>query len=147
MSTDKDEVLDSPTGWVAEHVRKYIETDGRVGHVYQGWTSLLLTTRGRKSGQPRRTALIYAKDGDRYLIVGSNGGSPTHPAWYLNMLDYPEVDVQVAADKFRARARAATPEERPALWKIAASAFPQYDKYQAQTDREIPVVILERVDP
>jgi deazaflavin-dependent oxidoreductase (nitroreductase family) len=142
---EQDDMPDSPMEWVAEHIRAYIETDGREGHLYQGWTTLLLTTRGRKSGKPRRTALIYAQDGDRYVLVGSNGGSPRHPAWYLNVVEHPEVAVQVGADKFIARARTATSEEKPALWEQAASAFPLYNTYQAKTDREIPVVIIERV--
>ncbi|GAA0971647.1 nitroreductase family deazaflavin-dependent oxidoreductase [Acrocarpospora macrocephala] len=142
---ERDDMPESPTGWVAKHVRAYVESDGREGHLFQGLTTLLLTTRGRKSGQPRRTALIYAQDGDRYVLVGSNGGSSHHPAWYLNLIEHPEVAVQVGADKLLARARTATAQEKPALWKLAASAFPQYDTYQATTDREIPVVIIERV--
>jgi deazaflavin-dependent oxidoreductase (nitroreductase family) len=102
-----------------------------------------LTTRGRRSGLLRRTALIYGRDGDNYLVVASTGGGPQHPAWYLNLAADPEVQVQVLADTFRARARTATAEERPALWRTMASIFPMYDQYQAKTDREIPIVILE----
>jgi deazaflavin-dependent oxidoreductase (nitroreductase family) len=142
---EHEDLLDSPTEWVADHIRAYVETDGREGHLYHGWTTLLLTTRGRKSGKPRRTALIYALDDDRYVLVGSNGGSPGHPAWYLNVVEHPEVAVQVGAEKFLARARTATADEKPALWELAASAYPLYDTYQAKTDREIPVVIIERV--
>jgi deazaflavin-dependent oxidoreductase (nitroreductase family) len=146
MTAHKDEkVLDSPTGWVAQHIRNYVESDGREGHLYQGIPALLLTTRGRRSGTLRRTALFYGEDGDRYLVVASNGGAAHHPAWYLNLVARPEVQVQVGPETFGARARAATAEERPRLWRQMAAVFPMYDTFQAKTDREIPVVIVERV--
>ena len=100
-----EEVLDSPTGWVAEHVRAYVESDGATGHHHQGQDNLLLITRGRKSGKLRRTALIYGRDGERYLVVASNGGSNQHPLWYQNLLAQPSVQVQVGADVFAAVAR------------------------------------------
>jgi deazaflavin-dependent oxidoreductase (nitroreductase family) len=142
---EQEEVIDSPTGWVNEHIRGYVESGGEKGHRWQGVTTLLLTTCGRRSGQLRRTALIYGRDGDRYLIVASIGGAPKHPNWYLNLVANSEVTVQVGPEVFRARARTATPEEKPPLWKTMATIFPTYDSYQAKTDREIPVVILERV--
>jgi deazaflavin-dependent oxidoreductase (nitroreductase family) len=107
-------------------------------------TTLLLTTSGRRSGQPRTTPLIYGRAGEKYLIVGSRGGAPTHPGWYENLVANPVVRVQVMADRFKARARTATPAERPALWKTMAAIWPPYDEYQQRTAREIPVVILER---
>lgn len=144
MTTDNtDEVLDSPTDWVAQHVRSYLATNGEDGHLYQGWPTLLLTTRGRKSGKLRRTALIYQQDGDRYLLVASNAAAPKHPAWYVNLVANPEVTVQVGADTFTARARTATPEEKRLLWPRMTAIFPLYDTYQAQTDRELPLVILD----
>jgi deazaflavin-dependent oxidoreductase (nitroreductase family) len=143
MSTH-DEVQDSPTDWVAGHVRSYVETDGQSGHEWRpGVPTLLITTRGRKSGTLHRTALIYGRDGDRYLVVASRGGSPLHPSWYHNLIDHPEVDLQVGAAKFRARARTAGADEKPRLWSIMASIWPDYDSYQSKTDRDIPVVILE----
>jgi deazaflavin-dependent oxidoreductase (nitroreductase family) len=148
MMAAQDEVFDSPTGWVGRHIRRYVESDGHSGHRWHGTDTLLLTTRGRKSGKLRRTALIYGRDGDRYLVVASNGGSRTHPSWYLNLTADPEVEVQVGADKFAARARTATAEEKPPLWRRMASMFPQYDSYQRRAQkagRDIPVVILERV--
>jgi deazaflavin-dependent oxidoreductase (nitroreductase family) len=103
-----------------------------------------LTTLGRRSGKPRRLALIYGKDGDRYVVVASKGGSDKHPEWYLNILDNPEVQVQVMADRFRAKARTATPEEYEILWPRMAEIWPDYNKYRERTDRQIPLVILER---
>ena len=143
METE-DDIFDSPTGWVAEHIRRYVETDGRNGHMWQGVPTLLLTTRGRKSGKRRRTALIYGKDGDNYIVVASRGGHAKHPAWYLNLVENPLVEVQVGADKFAARASAATAEEKARLWSMMVSIWPSYDGYQAKTDREIPVVVLAR---
>ena len=142
----QEEVTDSPTGWVAEHVDRYVETDGREGHEWRGVPTLLLTTRGRKSGKLRRTALIYGKDGEgRYLLVASKGGAPEHPSWYLNLAAHPEVEVQVGADKFAARARTADAREKPRLWQLMTSIWPDYDGYQKKTDRDIPVVIVERI--
>ncbi len=142
-----ERVTDSPTGWVAEHVHRYVESDGENGHEWRpGVPTLLLTTRGRKSGLRRRTALIYGKDGDRHLVVASRGGSPHHPAWYLNLAEHPEVGVQVGADRFTARARTASPEEKPRLWQLMTGIWPAYDSYQTKTTMEIPVVILERTD-
>ena len=142
----QEEITDSPTGWVAEHVDRYVETDGREGHEWRGVPTLLLTTRGRKSGKLRRTALIYGEDGEgRYLLVASRGGAPEHPSWYLNLAAHPEVEVQVGADKFAARARTADAREKPRLWQLMTSIWPDYDGYQKKTSRDIPVVIVERI--
>jgi deazaflavin-dependent oxidoreductase (nitroreductase family) len=130
---------------VADHIRTYVESGGKEGHLFQGWPTLLLTTRGRKSGALRRTALIYGRDGDRYLLVASNGGAARHPAWYLNLIAHPEAALQVGTDKFTAQASVATAEEKPPLWRLMVSIFPSYDDYQAQADRDIPLVILERL--
>ena len=138
------EVHDNPTDWVADHIKRYLETDGEDGHSWRGTQTLLLTTTGRKSGQKRRTALIYAKVGDNYVVVASRGGAPAHPGWYLNLSETPDVDVQVMGDRFAATARTASPDEKESLWPIMTAEWPQYDQYQAKTDREIPVVILEK---
>lgn len=127
-----------------EHVKRYEETDGAEGHEWQNTTALILTTRGRKSGEARRTPLIYQRNGDDVLIVASRGGAPEPPAWYLNLSDDPEVGVQIGADRFTARARTATEQERPELWSIMTATWPAYDEYQTRTDRPIPVVVLER---
>jgi deazaflavin-dependent oxidoreductase (nitroreductase family) len=127
-----------------EHVDRYRASDGEEGHDWQGVHTLLLTTTGRKSGKQRTTPLIYGTHGDDYLVVGSQGGAPKHPAWYLNLSEDPEVEVQVKGDRFKARARTARPEEKPELWKIMTADWPYYDDYQKRTEREIPVVVLER---
>ncbi|GAA4553586.1 nitroreductase family deazaflavin-dependent oxidoreductase [Amycolatopsis samaneae] len=129
-----------------EHVRRYEETNGEVGHDWEkGAPILVLTTKGRKSGEDRKFALIYQEvDGD-HVIVASKGGAPNHPGWYLNLVANPEVKVQVKADRFTARARTAEGEERAKLWERLAAVWPDYDEYRKKTDREIPVVVLERV--
>jgi deazaflavin-dependent oxidoreductase (nitroreductase family) len=127
-----------------EHVQRYVETDGEVGHEWQGTKTLILTTTGRRSGAERLNALIYGQHGDDYLVVASKGGADDPPAWYLNLQANPEVQVQVLGDRFTARARTATPEEKPALWRTMTAEWPAYDEYQQKTEREIPVVILER---
>lgn len=127
-----------------EHTRRYRETGGDVGHEWQGTQTLLLTTTGRKSGEPRELPLIYAPWDDTYLVVASNGGSDQPPAWYLNLEANPEVEVQVRDDRFKARARIATPEEKAEMWTTMTAEWPAYDDYQKTTDREIPIVVLER---
>ncbi len=141
----QEEIRDSPVGWAAEHTRQYVQTNGEQGHMWRGVPTLLLTTKGRRSGKLRRTALIYGLDGDRYLVVASKGGAQQHPLWYLNLLEHPEVEIQVGGDRFRASARTATAEEKPWLWERMTQIWPAYDEYQTKTDRDIPVIILERI--
>ncbi|MGC4796647.1 nitroreductase family deazaflavin-dependent oxidoreductase [Micromonospora saelicesensis] len=137
-------VEDSPVGWVASHIRRYVRTDGADGGTFHGVPSLLLTTRGRRSGTLRRTALMYGRDGDNYLLVASNGGAAKHPAWYLNLSADPAVEIQVGAERITGRARTATGEERVRLWPVMTKVFPTYARYEKETDREIPVVVIER---
>jgi deazaflavin-dependent oxidoreductase (nitroreductase family) len=143
--TDHNEITDSPVKNVASHIRNYIETDGKKGHLYHGMPTLLLTVRGRKSGKLYRTALIYGEDAGRYLVIPSDGGADEDPSWYLNLLADPQVDVQIMDEKFAARARVATPDEKPALWDIMTRIFSTYNTYQKKSKRDIPVVILERI--
>ncbi len=127
-----------------QHVERYVETGGDEGHDWEGTTVLILTTTGRKSGDERSTPLIYQQHGDDYLIVASKGGADEPPAWYLNLEEHPAITVQVKADRFAARARTATSDEKPGMWQTMTAAWPAYDDYQQQTEREIPVVVLER---
>lgn len=138
MSSDDDLFGD-------EHVRVYQETGGERGYDWHGTKILLLTTTGRRSGEPRTMALIHQVDGDRWVVVASKGGAPQHPAWYQNLEADPEATIQVKADRIGVRAHAAQGEERDRLWKLMTEAWPPYDDYQAKTSRQIPVVVLERV--
>jgi len=128
-----------------KHVQRYRETGGDVGHRWKrGSKILLLTTKGRNSGEPRTTPLIYEEDGERYVIVASKGGAPAHPGWYRNLQKDPSVELQVLNEVFPAHARTAEGEERERLWQLVNQQWPDYDSYQTKTDREIPVVVLER---
>jgi deazaflavin-dependent oxidoreductase (nitroreductase family) len=132
------------TSWFGqEHVDRYRATDGAEGHEWEGTHALLLTTTGRRSGEPRTTPLIYGTEGDSYLVVASNGGSDAPPSWYLNVVSKPEVEVQIKGERFKARARDANAAEKGRMWQVMTSEWPAYDEYQQNTDREIPVVVLE----
>jgi deazaflavin-dependent oxidoreductase (nitroreductase family) len=127
----------------AEHVRRYRETDGEVGHEWRGAEIILVTTTGNKSGEERTTPLIYRQVGDDFVIVASNGGFRL-PGWFHNIERDPEVTVQHLGDVFQARARVVTGETRPGLWKTMNEKWPAYDEYQERAEWEIPVVVLER---
>jgi deazaflavin-dependent oxidoreductase (nitroreductase family) len=138
--------------WIKDHAQRYLATDGADGHIItppgqdRPVPTLLLTTVGRKSGQHLLMPLIYGKNGDDHIIIASRGGAPEHPSWYLNLVDTPEVEVQVLADKFEARARTAHGAERQKLWDMMAEMCPFYRRYQETAgDREIPVIVLERI--
>ena len=130
--------------WAAEHMKNYLATDGEDGHIWRGVPTLLLTTTGRKSGEPRMLPLIYGKHGDDVVIIASKGGHADHPSWYINLHANPAVKVQVAADKFSATAITITDERRQAMWNALAEIWPPYIEYQEKTDRQIPVVLLQR---
>jgi len=127
-----------------EHVRVYRETGGERGYRWRGTTILLLTTKGRKSGEERTTPLIHRTDGDRWVIVASKGGAPEHPGWFQNLEADPEATIEVKDERIPVRASTAEGDERQRLWKLMTEDWPAYDEYQQKTDREIPVVILER---
>jgi deazaflavin-dependent oxidoreductase (nitroreductase family) len=141
--TDLDDPIDPPPGWQRDHVERYLATDGADGHQWRhGAHILLLTTIGRRSGKARRTPLIYGRDGDRYLVVASNGGEDEHPLWYRNLSADSRVRLQVGAQRFDAVAHTASGEERARLWPVMTAIWPDYDVYQTRTSREIPVVVL-----
>jgi F420H(2)-dependent quinone reductase len=129
------------------HQWAYELTDGRWGHRLGKLQMLLLRTTGRTSGRQRTAALLYLDDGDRLVVVGSKGGSDTPPGWLLNLQAHPEVDVQVGTQRFPARARIATEAEQQRLWPVFTALRPDYERYQAQTSRRIPLVLLEPTRP
>ncbi len=122
----------------------YRETGGEQGYDWRGTTTLLLTTKGRSSGQERTTPLIFRDDGDRWVVVASKGGAPEHPDWYKNLEADPEATIQVKADRIPVRAEAAQGGERARLWGRMTEVWPPYDEYQQKTEREIPVVVFSR---
>jgi deazaflavin-dependent oxidoreductase (nitroreductase family) len=139
-----EEVFDNPTGWVADHVRRYVESGGTRGHRFNGNDALLLTTRGRRTGRLRRTALYYGRDGERYVLVATALRGGGDPAWYLNLLQNPAVVVQVGPEVFGAIARPAGASERPRLWDLMLRLVPKYSVYETRASRELVVVVVER---
>lgn len=133
------------------NVAVYRATNGRIGakwRVGAGWRKpvpvLLLDHVGRKSGKQFTTPLLYLADGPNLVIVGSQGGLPKHPQWFHNLVAHPDTTVAVPKERGRAvRARVAGPQERAALWPRLVDLYADFDSYQAWTDREIPVVVLE----
>jgi deazaflavin-dependent oxidoreductase (nitroreductase family) len=139
--------------WIFEHVKLY-KTDPAKAHLWDSSlgggkgmvTTLLLTTKGRKTGKDISIPLIYAPYGSAFVVIASKGGAPDHPAWYKNLVANPLCDIQVSTKAYKAKARTATGEERAKLWKQLQAVYPPYDDYQkAATGREIPVVVLEPV--
>ena len=125
------------------HQLVYEGTGGLIGHRLGPIKTLLLRTRGRKSGETRTAALLYHRDGDSYVVVGSKGGSDKPPGWLRNLEADPRVRVQVGTRRFRATARVAKPAERRRLWPELVATWPDYERYQSQTRRQIPLVILQ----
>jgi deazaflavin-dependent oxidoreductase (nitroreductase family) len=127
-----------------EHVRVYRETRGERGYHWRGTTILLLTTRGRRTGEPRTMPLIHRTDGDRWVVVASKGGWPQNPAWFENLMAEPDAEIEVLGDRIPVRASVAEGTERERLWALMTEVWPDYDEYQERTSRQIPVVVLTR---
>ncbi len=127
------------------HVALLRATNGRVGGRVFDSPVLVLITTGRRSGKKRETPLLYVEDGDGFAVIASNGGAAEHPAWFLNLVSRPEVEVRVGRRTFPIRAEEARGEERRRLWERAVGMYPPYEDYRRKTDREIPVVALRRM--
>ena len=125
------------------HKRVYRVTGGKIGGRIGKLPVLLLTTIGRKSGQPRTQPLAYTRAGDGYAVIASKGGAPQHPLWYLNLRANPLAEVTVGRETRKVHARDAEGEERERLWRALADLYPGYDRYAQKTSRRIPVVVLE----
>lgn len=133
----------SPWDWVADQVRLYEETDGREGYLLEGKPCVILTTKGRNTGKLRKAALMRVEHDGAYAVVASMGGAPKHPVWYLNLLADPDVTLQDSERVMDLRARVASGDEKREWWTRAVEVWPAYDEYQASTDREIPLILLE----
>jgi deazaflavin-dependent oxidoreductase (nitroreductase family) len=152
-SESSQELLARAKAPIEQHLALYLESGGREGHVRDfTWVggpgllpTLLLKTIGRRSGQPRFAPLIYGLWGGEWVVVGSKGGAPQHPAWFLNLQPGQEVAFQVATEAFHASWRLAEGAEREAIWRYMARLYPPYDDYQASTGREIPIVLLRPI--
>jgi F420H(2)-dependent quinone reductase len=124
------------------HRWMYRVSGGKLGQSFFGSPVLLLTTTGRRTGQPRTWPLTYLREGDRLIIIASNGGQPNHPAWYLNLRATPQVSVQLGDRVRRMIAQTTEGDERARLWSRVVEEYPAYAEYQRKTDRQIPVVVL-----
>ena len=131
--------------FIAAHLAVYRATRGSVGGRLGTLRILLLTTRGRKTGRARTAPLVYFEDGDRLVLIASNGGQPQDPLWWRNLQARPEASVQIGGEVRPVRARLASREERSRLWPRVKQENPAYAGYEQKTTREIPVVLLEPV--
>jgi deazaflavin-dependent oxidoreductase (nitroreductase family) len=126
-----------------DHIAKYRETAGEIGHLWNGAPCLILTSR-RKNGEIREVPLIYGVADGNPVIVASKGGTPDDPFWYMDLKRTPQAKVQILGEVFDVTAHTATADEKPALWAAMTEIWPDYDDYQSNTDRDIPVVVLQR---
>jgi deazaflavin-dependent oxidoreductase (nitroreductase family) len=133
--------------WVRDHVERYESSGGTEGTTLRGLPVIILTTRGAKSGKLRKTPLMRVEHDGRYAAVASMGGAPKNPVWYFNLLADPHVELQDGPEKWDMLAREAAGEEKREWWERAVAAFPNYADYQAGTEREIPLFVLEAIDP
>jgi deazaflavin-dependent oxidoreductase (nitroreductase family) len=133
--------------WNAAVIEEFRANEGRVGGQFDGAPILLLTTRGRRTGQPRTNPMMYLPDGDRLIVFASKSGAPTHPDWYRNLVADPQVTVEVGTESYRARATPLHGQERDELYAEQARRYPGFAEYEARTDRIIPVVALVRDNP
>lgn len=151
MDEPKKWVWRNPS-WIESHTKTYLE-DGAAAHLWDSTKaggpglipSLLLVTTGRKSGEPRYSPLIYGQFGDSYCVIASKGGFPAHPHWYLNLTENPECEIRVGERQLKVRAREIDGDERANVWAEMRKIYPPYDDYQARTDRQIPVLLLDPV--
>jgi deazaflavin-dependent oxidoreductase (nitroreductase family) len=135
-----------PGGWNTSTIEQFRANKGQMtSGPFTGRTLLLLTTKGARTGVEQTSPLVYSRDGDRFVVVASKGGAPTHPSWYHNLRAHPEVTLELGSEKFRARARVAHDAERRRLYDKHAERMPAFWDYQKKTTRKIPVVVLERI--
>ena len=149
------EIAKARRNWKEDHLGMYLRSGGAEGHIvdvsdiggHKFTTTLLLKVVGRKSGTTRINPLIYGDIGGEVVIVASKGGADHHPAWYLNIKGSKEVSFQVATEAFRGTWREPQGAERAKVWEFMVGVFPPYEKYQASTAREIPLVMLSADEP
>lgn len=134
--------------WIVSRIHRaiYRLSGGRVGGAFGKAPVLLLTTTGRKSGRRRTQPLLYARDGDRYVVIASKGGAAAHPLWYLNLRANPAATVTIGRASQPVQARDADGEERERLWRAMTGLYSAYDRYAERTSRQIPVVVLSPAD-
>jgi deazaflavin-dependent oxidoreductase (nitroreductase family) len=137
--------MPGPNDFNDHTIAEFRENEGKVGGFFSGATMLLLHTKGAKTGQPRTNPLVYLPDGDRYVVIASKGGAPTHPDWYFNLLADPNVDIEVGTERVPVRATVITGPERDELYARQVERRPGFADYEKKTTRKIPVIALEPV--
>ncbi|MDG4824850.1 nitroreductase family deazaflavin-dependent oxidoreductase [Asanoa sp. WMMD1127] len=137
----------SPSDWARKQAELFESTDGEQGNTLRGRPIILLTSLGAKSGKIRKTPLMRVEHDGEYAVVASQGGAPTHPVWYHNLVAHPHVELQDGAVRKDYVAREVTGDERALWWKRATATWPDYDDYQTKTDRVIPVFVLTPKEP
>lgn len=145
IGTHMEVDVSNQVNWNDAIIKEFRANSGKVGGNFAGKTLLLLHTVGAKSGQERINPVAYVKDGDRYVIIASKGGAPTHPDWYFNILAQPLVTVEVGDDTFQARAAVASEPERTRLYDKMIEMMPGFAEYRQKTTRVIPVITLSRL--
>ena len=135
----------SPAQWAADQAQLYEATGGEQGRTLGGKPCVVLTSVGRRTGKLRKTPLLRVEHDGTYAVVASLGGAPKHPVWYYNLRANPEVMLQDGPDVYEMRAREVTGDEKATWWARAVEVWPDYDTYQARTDRIIPVFVLEPI--
>jgi len=131
--------------WNKAVIDEFRATGGKVGGHFEGMTLFLLHTTGAKSGEPRLNPVVYLADGERYVIIASKGGAPTHPGWYHNVVAHPEVTVEVGSEKFQARVEVVQEPDRAKLYEKVSTLYPFFGEYEKKTTRVIPVLVLTRL--
>ena len=126
-------------------IAEFRANGGKVGGQFAGAPMVLLTTKGAKSGQTYIHPLVYTKDGDRYVLIASFAGAPKHPSWYHNIVADPTVTLEIGNEKFQAKAKITSGEERERLYNAQAAVMPFFDDYRKKTSRQIPVIALTRI--
>mgnify|MGYP000483474951 CR=1 FL=1 len=142
-----DKYIPSPSRWVAEQVELYEGSGGTDGTTLKGLPVIIVTNRGRKTGAIRKTPLMRVVDGNRYVLVASRGGAPKHPLWYHNIKANPAITIQVGRERLAYTAREVDADTKRELWPHLVSLYPDFDEYQARTDRDIPVFCCEPTAP
>ena len=136
--------IPSPSRWVADQVELYEGSGGTDGTTLNGMPVVIVTNRGRRTGAIRKTPLMRVPDGDRYVLVASMGGAPTHPLWYHNLKADPNVEIRDGVNLHSMQlSEVEDPAEKRRLWELAVQAYPPYQDYQEKTDRTIPVFLAE----
>ena len=138
--------MSKPNDWNKNIIEEFRANGGKVGGNFAGRTLLLLHTTGAKSRQARINPVAYTKDGDRLVVIASKGGAPTNPDWYYNIVAHPQVSVEVGTEQFQAQATIAVEPERTRLYNQMAAVMPGFAAYQRKTTRNIPVIVLSRIE-